>query len=72
MHKFKKFSSMMDEKVLEKLRNYAKNEKKELSLIITEAVDDYLQRKQIRPHFKDLVLEEIQCHNELLKELAKL
>lgn len=71
MSKLKKFSSQMDEKLLEELRSWAKENNTDISALITEAVADLLEKKNIRPAFRKAKDEIIAQFNEDLKELAK-
>ena len=66
-----KFSSKMDADVLEELREFAKQERKPISSIISDAVSEYLRRARVRPVFKDEVDAAFTEHDELLKRLAK-
>ena len=66
-----KFSSKMDEATLEALRAYARDEGRTVAGILSEAVQEYLDRSRVRPAFRqaaDAVLAE---HDELLARLAK-
>lgn len=61
----------MDEKVLEDLRSYAKEQNRDISAVLTEAVSDLLKKKRIRPVFKNAAEEAFTEFDEALKELAK-
>ena len=61
----------MDEKILEDLRSLAKEQKMDISALLTEAVSDLLNKKRIRPAFKRATDEAFIEFNEALKELAK-
>jgi len=66
-----KFSSKLDEAVLEELREYAKTSGRSMAALLTEAVEEYLRRARIRPAFRaaaDAVLDE---HEALLERLAR-
>ena len=67
----KKFSSKMDEKILEDLRSFAKEQNMDISTILTEAVSDLLKKKRVRPIFKNAAEEAFNEFDEALKELAK-
>ncbi len=67
----KKFSSKMDEKVLEDLRSFAKEQNMDISAVLTEAVCDLLNKKRVRPAFKKASVEAFEEFDEALKELAK-
>ena len=66
-----KFSSKMDAQVLEKLREFAKRERKPISSVLTEAVSEYLARSGVRPLFRDAVDDVLNEHDELFSRLAK-
>ena len=67
----KKFSSKMDEKVLENLRKFAKEQNRDISSLLTEAVEDLLQKKRVRPAFRQAADEAFKEFHEALGELAK-
>lgn len=67
----KKFSSKMDEKILEDLRSFAKEQEMDISAVLTEAVSDLLNKKRIRPAFKKATDEAFIEFDEALKDLAK-
>jgi predicted transcriptional regulator len=66
-----KFSTKMNKEVLAKLRDYAQASDRSISLIVSEAVSDYLSRVEVRPAFRAAVDDVIAEHEELLRELAK-
>jgi predicted transcriptional regulator len=66
-----KFSTKMNKEVLAKLRDYAQASDRSISLIVSEAVSEYLSRIEVRPAFRSAVDEVIAEHEELLRELAK-
>jgi predicted transcriptional regulator len=57
--------------VLVKLRDYANSTDRSISLIVSEAVAQYLERVEVRPAFRTAVDEVIRENEELLRELAK-
>ena len=61
----------MDEKILEDLRNFAKEQNMDISAVLTEAVSDLLNKKRVRPAFKSAAQEAFSEFDEALKELAK-
>ena len=67
----KKFSSKMDEQTLEQLRDFAKKENRDISSLITEAVQDLLNKKRLRPIFLNRSEEAFEEFDEALKELSK-
>jgi predicted transcriptional regulator len=66
-----KFSTKMNKEVLAKLRDYAQASDRSISLIVSEAVAEYLSRVEVRPSFRSAVDEVVREHEELLRELAK-
>ena len=66
-----KFSSKMDEKVLEQLRAYAAESERNISAILSEAVGEYLARIRVRPVFIEAASQVIDENEELLERLAK-
>lgn len=66
-----KFSTKMNKEVLAKLRDYAETTDRSISLIVSEAVADYLSRVEVRPAFRSAADEVVREHEELLRELAK-
>lgn len=71
MAKAVKFSSQIDEKSLKELKKYSDVTGRTLSSVLTEAVDQYLNRAQVRPAFQDAVEAVMNENEELLKRLAK-
>lgn len=69
--KSKKFSSKMDEKVLQELRDFAQEENRDISSLLTEAVKDLLNKKRIKPIFQTVSDEVFEEFDEALEELAK-
>lgn len=61
----------MDERTLEELRAFAKEENRDISSLLTEAVQDLLNRKRIKPLFQAAADEAFSEFDEALKELAK-
>ena len=71
MGKAIKFASQIDEKVLKQLKLFVKEEDRSISSVITEAIQEYLDRSRVRPAFKSAVEESLKLNAELLKRLAK-
>ena len=71
MAKQVKFASQIDARVLEELRQYAKENDRTLSGVLTRAVDEFLQRARVRPTFRKATDEVLEEHAELLRRLAK-
>ena len=66
-----KISSKMDEVVWNELKLVAKESHQNISGLLTEAVNDYLQRRRVRPIVRDHLRESIRENEELGKLLAK-
>ena len=66
-----KFSSKLDAELLSELRNYAKETKRPIADLLSEAVAQYLHTVRVRPIFRNAVEEVIQTHADLLKRLAR-
>ena len=69
--KAKKFATQIDEKVLNDLKLYAKENDKSISKIVNEAVAEYLQKVKVRPAFMEAMEEVLEENKELLERLAK-
>jgi len=69
--KAKKFATQIDETTLEELRSYAKSTGRSISGVVSEAVEEYLNRARVRPAFRDAMSEVLDDHAELLDRLAK-
>ncbi len=69
--KAKKFATQIDETALEEIKSYAKSTGRSISFVVTEAVEEYLQRARIRPAFRNAMSEILEDNTELLKRLAK-
>ncbi len=67
----KKFSSTMEAEVLAELRTYAKASGRSISLVLTEAVVQYLAQVRVRPAFRQAADEILDEHSELLTRLAR-
>lgn len=66
-----KFSSKMDQEVLDALREYARGQNRTLSGVLTDAARLYLDQVRVRPAFRDAAAEVLADHDELLSRLAK-
>lgn len=66
-----KFISKMDAAVLDALREYAREQNRTLSGVLTEAARNYLDQVRVRPVFRDAAAEVLREHDELLERLAK-
>lgn len=63
-----KISSKVDEVVWNDLKLLAKEQNQNISVMLTEAIREYVQRKRIRP----VVLEQLEASMEENEELGKL
>ena len=66
-----KFATLVDEKVLKEIRFYAKNTGVQISKIVSDALQEYLQKYKIRPAFRKAMDDVINENEELLSRLAK-
>ena len=66
-----KISSKMDEVVWNELKLVAKESHQNISGLLTEAVNDYLRKRRVRPVVNDHLKESIRENEELGKLLAK-
>jgi hypothetical protein len=71
MGKAVKFASQIDEKTLKELKSFVKKMDRSISSVLTEAVQEYLNRSRLRPAFKNAAQEVLIEHAELLRRLAK-
>lgn len=69
--KAKKFATQIDETTLDELRSYAKSTGRSISGVVSEAVEEYLNRAKVRPAFRNAMGEVLDDHAELLERLAK-
>ena len=61
----------MEEQTLEELRQFAKQENRDISSLLTEAVQDLLLKKRVKPIFKKAANEAFLEFDEALEELSK-
>ena len=66
-----KFSSKMDGKTLDALRAYAREEGRTVAGVLSEAVQEYLDKNRVRPAFREAAEAVLAEHDELLRRLAK-
>ena len=71
MGKMVKFASQIEDKALKELKKYADESNRSISGVLTEAVEQYLERARVRPAFRDAVDKVLDENEELLKHLAK-
>ncbi|MGB5702848.1 MAG: hypothetical protein WBM48_08530 [Polyangiales bacterium] len=71
MGDFVKFSSKMDGQTLEAVRAYARNEGRTVAGVLSEAVQEYLDKKRVRPAFREAADAVLAEHDDLLRRLAK-
>jgi hypothetical protein len=67
----KKISTIVDETIWEELKAYAKSSHQNLSGLLTEALRDFLRKKQIRPEFVRQMERSLATHEDLGRLLAK-
>jgi len=66
-----KFSSKIDERVLQELRQHAKQTGRSISSLLTEAVEAYLARARVRPVFLEAAEQVMDENADLLERLAQ-
>lgn len=69
--KLKKFATQIDETTLKYLRAYSKSSGRSISVVVSEAVGEYLKKSSVRPAFRSAMDEVLEDHAELLNKLAK-
>ena len=69
--KLKKFATQIDEATLEDLRAYSKSTGRTISVVVSEAVGEYLKKSSVRPAFRNAMDEVLEDNAELLSRLAK-
>lgn len=69
--KVRKFATQINENTLDELRSYAKSTGRSISGVVSEAVEEYLNRAKVRPAFQNSMSEILDDHAELLDRLAK-
>jgi hypothetical protein len=71
MAKAEKFASQMDGELLQSLRQHAEASGRSISILLDEAVREYLERVRVRPAFRSAMAEVLDEHDELLQRLAR-
>ncbi len=71
MKKVVKFATQIEEQTLKELKAFASESDRSISGVLTEAVNEYLQRARIRTTFRSATDEVLEENKELLKRLAK-
>jgi predicted transcriptional regulator len=66
-----KFATQIDSKVAKEIRAFAAESDRSISGIVSEALEEYLQRRRIRPAFRHAMEEVLLEDAELLQRLAK-
>ena len=66
-----KISSKVEEKVWQDLKAMADESHRNISGILTEAIEEYVQRRRIRPAVRDAVQASIADNRELGERLAR-
>jgi len=73
-HERKKFATQMDARLLQRLRDYAKSEGRQIQSVLEEAVEMMLKEKQgyvMRPDVKAAMEASFEEFDELYKRLAQ-
>ena len=66
-----KISSKVEESTWNELRQFAQESHQSISGLLTEAIQDYLRRRRVRPEVLDHLNESIAEHEELGRRLAR-
>ncbi len=66
-----KFSSKIEKQNLDDLRAYASESKTNISIVLNEAVAEYLASVRVRPTFIEASSEVLDEHTKLLDKLAQ-
>lgn len=66
-----KFSTLVDEQVLQELKQHATESGKSISWLVSEAVSEYLVRTRTRPAFTSAMSDVLDRNADLLDRLAK-
>jgi hypothetical protein len=66
-----KFSSKLEESVLQDLKDYAAESSTDIYVILNKAVEEYLAKVRVRPVFMNAAASVIDENEELLQRLAK-
>jgi len=61
----------MDERVLKQLKNLSDESNEEISVLLTEAVVDLINKKSLRPAYRKAADEVFEQFDEALTELSK-
>lgn len=66
-----KISSKVEAKVWEELRMLAEESHQSISGLLTEAIEEFLRRRRVRPRVLDALEASIQANEELGRRLAQ-
>ena len=66
-----KISSKVEEDTWNELRGFARESHQSISGLLTEAIQDYLRRRRVRPEVLDHLNDSIAEHEELGRRLAR-
>jgi len=66
-----KISSKVEEDTWNELRQFARESHQSISGLLTEAIQDYLRRRRVRPEVLDHLDQSIAEHEELGRRLAR-
>lgn len=71
MSKKVKFSSKLDAELLKELRSYAKESKRPIADLLSDAVSQHLNTVRVRPIFREAAEIVVEEHKDLLIRLAR-
>lgn len=66
-----KISTLVDEKVWEEIKDLSQETRQSLSGMVTEALEEYIRRKRLRPDFLKEMEKSIEENDALGRLLAK-
>lgn len=66
-----KISSKVEERVWNELRQLAEESHQTISGVLTEAIEEFVQRRRVRPEVLELLEESMDEHEELGRLLAQ-
>ena len=66
-----KISSKVEESAWESLRELARESKQSIAGVLTEAIEDYVRRRRIRPEVMQHLEDSMNAHESLGKRLAQ-
>ncbi len=66
-----KFSTLVNEQILQELKQHSADSGKSISWLVSEAVSEYLVRSRVRPAFLSSMERVLDKHADLMSRLAK-